>query len=664
MSSTFKIKNKEKSSSNRKSSIRKITKKSVCDTKTLNNCKVIELKEIARKSKCIGYSKKKKDELITLIKKCRKSSSRSNKRKSDSNKKKSDSSKKIGARKSICDDKTLNNCKVVELKEIAKKNKCVGYSKKKKDELITLIKKCRKSSSRSNKRKSDSNKKKSDSSKKIGARKNICDDKTLNNCKVVELKEIAKKSKCVGYSKKKKDELITLIKKCRKSPSGSSKRKSGSNKASNKISSVIVSPKKSLSTKKTCKDNEILIIKTGQCIKKTNGIFINNKIISKISGPTNMIILKPKLEYIKDKLPLFILFGDLHNSEENMCIDCNCDDDLKNCCYPIYSKDFHKFLDNLPENNNFPIDFNIEGGINKYILQTNINSRNLIPEYPLYLTREAIEICYNKKIKIHNPLLYKRKCHTNNIRWQYADSRFHNYPNYKYDFENFLDTFYEIFFTNNDMNFSRLIKYPNHIKYLNIIKHIFDYNFYDYIPKNNSSILKQLKKIEIEYIKNNWKIWLKKYYKYIFSYISNETGLNHDNIKIDLFKDFVNAVKQICYKNKVESNMKIINSFLFEYKNEYAFALLQLNTALLDLYYLFRTFKQPQGSKKTFISIGYFGNRHVNNISYFLTSIMDCYDIVYQHSKEIYSRNRCIKVNDFIDLQSLIDQYKSMYKNL
>ena len=43
---------------------------------------------------------------------------------------------------------------------------------------------------------------------------------------------------------------------------------------------------------------------------------------------------------------------------------------------------------------------------------------------------------------------------------------------------------------------------------------------------------------------------------------------------------------------------------------------------------------------------------------------MDVYDIVYQHSKKIYSRNRCDKVDDFIDFESLIDHYKIMYKNL
>ena len=244
--------------------------KSVCDKKTLDNCKVDELKDIAKKSKCVGYSNKKKDELIKLIKKCRKSSSSGSKRKSGSGSKKksgSGSKKKSGSGdkrksnsrktnvKSTCNEKSLDGCKVAELKDIAKKSKCVGYSNKKKDELVKLIKKCRKSSSSGSKRKSGSGDKRKTSSRKTNT-KSTCNEKSLDGCKVTELKDIAKKSKCVGYSNKKKDELVKLIKKCRKSSS------SGSNSTRKKSSSGSKRKSKKTTKKSTKKSTKKNIKKT------------------------------------------------------------------------------------------------------------------------------------------------------------------------------------------------------------------------------------------------------------------------------------------------------------------------------------------------------------------------------------------------------------------
>ena len=70
---------------------------------------------------------------------------------------------------------------------------------------------------------------------------------------------------------------------------------------------------------------------------KEEGLHINNNIvIKKISGPVSMTILKPKDETVKYfrefknpiYAPIFILFGDVHESRTNLC---NCEDDIKTC---------------------------------------------------------------------------------------------------------------------------------------------------------------------------------------------------------------------------------------------------------------------------------------------------------------------------------------------
>jgi hypothetical protein len=98
------------------------------------------------------------------------------------------------------------------------------------------------------------------------------------------------------------------------------------------------------------------------------------------------------------------------------------------------------------------------------------------------------------------------------------------------------------------------------------------------------------------------------------------------------------------------------------HKKNISAELLYLNSALLDLYFLARTFKIPEGSEKTFISIAYFGQFHIGNITYYLTDILKEYDIVYstgeQCEKNKSKVKRCIEINEFIDLQSIIDSYK------
>ena len=46
--------------------------------------------------------------------------------------------------------------------------------------------------------------------------------------------------------------------------------------------------------------------------------------------------------------------------------------------------------------------------------------------YVIQLLRERIYGCYSKKMKINEPLLYKKYCPTQNIRWHYVDTR-HTY---------------------------------------------------------------------------------------------------------------------------------------------------------------------------------------------------------------------------------------------
>ena len=78
----------------------------------------------------------------------------------------------------------------------------------------------------------------------------------------------------------------------------------------------------------------------------------------------------------------------------------------------------------------------------------------------------------------------------------------------------------------------------------------------------------------------------------------------------------------------------------------------------LDLYFLTRSFKKPQGSEQPLVSFGYFGAMHSRNITHFLLKIMGDYEQVYLQD-EIDKKNRCIKIDKHVDLQGIIESYKN-----
>ena len=48
-------------------------------------------------------------------------------------------------------------------------------------------------------------------------------------------------------------------------------------------------------------------------------LVIDGNRINKISGPVSMSILTPKKSELFPNLPVYMLFGDVHNDRKNMC---------------------------------------------------------------------------------------------------------------------------------------------------------------------------------------------------------------------------------------------------------------------------------------------------------------------------------------------------------
>ena len=145
---------------------------------------------------------------------------------------------------------------------------------------------------------------------------------------------------------------------------------------------------------------------------------LSTKTIDRISGPVSMYILKPK-ETILERfsgLPIYILFGDIHYGNENMCEE----DKSPGGTYNIYDIKFLNIFNKLstPEE---PIDFFLEG--------PDLHRRTVhIPfdkPYPLDKFYSIYVECYeNKQKKLAGYEYDQKQCEDiKNIRWQSADPR-------------------------------------------------------------------------------------------------------------------------------------------------------------------------------------------------------------------------------------------------
>jgi len=397
------------------------------------------------------------------------------------------------------------------------------------------------------------------------------------------------------------------------------------------------------------------------------GLLINGTLVSSISGPVSMHILKPTKEFHEShKAPIFILFGDQHNSDENLCTECECSVDNKSCCYEIYSDKFLLLLDEVAKRNT--VYFSTESGVaknhqehlseaTKLIKSIPQERKNILFKYPLRKLSVEQSACYSQSPETRN------YCPTKHMIWHNADARqFEN----KYDIDAYMLDFYYLFnYANNLDNFNvqqtldKLISKP---EYLEILSKFLEPNFYQI--KNQTGLSpykKQINKME-EKDMNEWNIYVDTYYEKFSKY---QYALSEKEKKYLL--EIVEAIKE--YKDDKEIS-KILNLIDKKRKdlNRKFFAIsetiLRFNLVSLDLYFLTRSFKTTSDGKNPLISIGYFGALHSKNIRDFLFNNMRNYEIVYnvdvdEEQQDTHLANRCLPINKFVNLDGMIEELTS-----
>ena len=356
---------------------------------------------------------------------------------------------------------------------------------------------------------------------------------------------------------------------------------------------------------------------------------INETTISSISGPISFYYFRPT--NLLSKLPLIMLFGDMHRGREKMCKKCSCSKETKSCCYKLSDPDFLQLFDSLASH--YPIDFYTETSFGG----TGRGFRN--GEMEILTTGDMIS-CYHHRLRGTE----YDKCPTQNIRWQAADIRTasHIYQ-YKYTNRNTESEY---------LNTSKYFKYSVYVEsQLEVISYMINYGqplteryfkgtaFRSFEAfKNFIMILFGPEDVEDEHIFDPY--YLENFARALFNF-GNSSAINKQIEKqlLDELKNkevwaklYANSIKKIFERRITDdekSEIKLgIQSTTLENINEEQIKscwnriTLGITAPLLDIYVLARMFKQPTNDGKvSSLSIGYFGNKHVENMVEVLTSL-------------------------------------------
>jgi hypothetical protein len=368
--------------------------------------------------------------------------------------------------------------------------------------------------------------------------------------------------------------------------------------------------------------------------KEKKGLKINNKVITSISGPASMVILKPMQKFSTHKNPIFILFGDVHESYSRMCTECNCEGE--NCCYPIYSKELIKLIDEIAKKHT--VYFSTEYGLGDPFEKGTLKETG-----PITKLANTISLCNAKS----------RQCFTKNINWQLVDVR----KNWKqnYDFFQCMSDLYKLlmymddetkstFFVNNKAT-EIAQKYQ---QYREIVLSFMDKDFYKNQFQN--LVYKQSAKMSKE-----WEGYIEKYYEVFWKRVYEASEVN-----VKLYKDLIDAIFR-----RIPSPFHRITVFKsmeeYRYKNyqDLITDIFMYTAVSVDLYFILRSFKTTSSKKNAMVSIAYLGLGHTNNIEKFLTEIKGDYEVVYTTSKPRYGSmdvNRCMEIDKAIDLDKMIEE--------
>jgi hypothetical protein len=409
------------------------------------------------------------------------------------------------------------------------------------------------------------------------------------------------------------------------------------------------------------------LVRTNSVLEPVGNMNINGTTISSISGPVSFYYFRPTNKF--SKLPLIMLFGDYHKSQENVS---NSSMEKKSGCYNISDPELLKLFDTLGSED-YPVDFYTETSF--------IGTGTTFDGEMKKLTTGDMLSCYHHRLR---DTKYD-KCPTRNIRWhagniiqasdkygsKYIDSKNSNntlseYKNTSTHYKNngYIESELEVIFSMikngealtekhfENTSFGTFEKFKNFI-YSGLLMYnqraMFEYaltRFGSYFFQENSAINKQIQKQSLVQLKN-LDVWSKLY------------GLSLNKI----FKEFTESEIMLMQTEIETSTLENINE---ESKKKIWRIMSAITWPLSDIYVLARMLKKPTYGNVSSLSIAYFGNAHIKNMVYLLESLDKIlnmkdgskYELVTSLDFDRSKKSRCLTMPD-INLTDEVNKHNS-----
>lgn len=425
---------------------------------------------------------------------------------------------------------------------------------------------------------------------------------------------------------------------------------------------------------------------TGPSSQLKTGLVINNTTIKTLSGPTSFYIYEPTsdqvvLEELKkfgiERLPFFILLGDVHQSCSNFCTNRS---DPGN--FSTDTDEFLQLLDTLSDVIH-PVDYIAE----EYVREEE-RFRSILGEYewPYNYCDSAVESwisrvkksCFireNRDLKGHL-LNYKRypyanskgkdtdyNCPATEIRFHYSDLR----HSYRRKMEEFLTFFWEGF-TNklNDSNYNNnktfkenAWEYTKQYFQQNSQYELVDLDFKEtskllvligdvneQLALNNEAEAKRFINLYINDIKYNdlyestkflknslFQTWFELMFFGIIKNFFNFSRESDNSTLIYIFKNFFTENWNLQQRVYIDN---VFQRFKFGY----------ILIIFTDMYSFYRIFKSRKDSETSVLSIIQYGDSHIQNIAKFLEQLD--YTLPSGISHRLYTQSINFSNNDFI----------------
>lgn len=428
-------------------------------------------------------------------------------------------------------------------------------------------------------------------------------------------------------------------------------------------------------------------------------------VLNRLSGPTMLYYLKPDPALVAEyrrlgvHLPLILLFGDQHADAHGLCTSCTClsSPSATPCCMTVYNMRWIQAIDQLAAH--YPIDFFTESSSpeDQASSRVRFNSTDIL--FHRFLDRKA-KACHNKTLRSRPS--YEFKCPTESIRWHYTDVRMMRktlegkvsrlvIQQFLLDMSIIRDTFHRqpvssrrFFgaFLQDELDDILHQRSPTLHAANEVIRsfllsilstdlssnntdgilhqcisdmiNTFWASFREHMGTEVSLIEKQIQKMPLHTPFQDWGMWID---------LLRTQWMERD-VLIQALEEFFQLWYDYPYSEDFmdlltrylggESLPHVDPSMLREGWEEFKTlcealdtVFVVFNTMVMDLYYLTRMLKPPQGNDSPVLSLGFFGSMHVQSIVTMLQHPVLGYTI---HSME-HAEGRCITFHQPIPLE-------------